>query len=626
MNIFKKILSERHTEHFACGPKRDKNELDYISENELIGDAIRVKNFSPFKSIFKIGFLLGIFSFVCVGLFILYAYIRLPDIHSMINQTRPASVVFVDKDGYELRAMNKIMGESVDVATLPPYVWQSIVATEDKRFFKHGAVDLYGVVRSAVVNLVSNNYKQGGSSITQQLAKNLFLSRSKTLTRKVQEVLIAYWLESVFTKNQILNLYTNRVSLSRGLRGIDSASRDIFGVRASELSLSESARLTAMLKAPTTYNPLNNFEKSSARAKIVLNAMLKEKYISESDYNKAILDLLKPIYKRPDSNVHRYFTDYVYDDLISRIGKIPDTDVIVWTTLDSKMQRKIDSVINNKIKESKDKNVSQSAVVAMNKNGAISAMVGGVDYQKSQFNRVLALRQPGSLFKVLVYLLAFENGYNPDDLVIDEPYSVEDYSPRNYNNKYYGEIKLKEAFARSVNSVPLKLAEEFGIGKVLKMAARFGVGTDIKREYATILGSSEMTLLDLTKMYAILANHGYDVRPYAIEKVMTEDGKIIYENISEKKDKIYDESVDKNVSLLLGEVVNAPYGTGKRAKVDGILGGKTGTSTDNRDAWFVGFTNDLVMGVWVGNDSNEPMNNITGGGLPAMIFSDILMN
>ena len=543
-------------------------------------------------------------------------YLRMPSLDAILHETRPAAVMFMDRNGNEIRSSNRIMGAPVSVETLPPYVWQSIVAIEDKRFFKHGPIDLRGTTRALVVNLFRGHFAAGGSSITQQTAKNIFLSRQKKISRKVQELILSHWLENRFNKNQVLDLYMNRVSLVGGMRGIDAAARVMFQVPANKMSLAQATQIAAMLKAPTTYSPLKNPEKNIARARTILTEMVRQGYIDINQARAAAREL-GPATPAPDTNKYRYWTDFVLDEVGSRIGTF-NSDLYVYTTLDMGLQEHVARVLADKVGE------YQGAVIAMNRDGAIRAMSGGADYQTSQFNRVTAARQPGSAFKPVVYLVALENGMLPNSYVNDSPFAIGDYNPKKYNERYYGDITLATAFAKSVNSVPLKLTETYGIDSVLDMAGRLGVGTKLRREYSTVLGASEMSLIDLTNIYAVIWNDGESVRPYSITKITDAAGNIIYErNPSDPITVLSTDTVGYMTELLSDVVANG--GTGHRAFAHGVLGGKTGTSNNNRDAWFVGATNNLIIGVWVGNDDFTPMSSkITGGTIPAEIFHDIV--
>lgn len=560
----------------------------------------------------------NIFLLACVAVcgYVSYIYLTMPSLDAILHETRDATIVFLDQDGNELRSANRIMGTPVSVETLPPHVWQSIVAIEDKRFFQHGPIDMRGITRAVFSNLASGRVASGGSTITQQTAKNIFLSRKKKISRKVQELIISHWLENRFNKNQILDLYMNRVSLVGGLRGIDAASRAMFGVPATKMTIGQSAQIAAMLKAPTTYSPLRNPDKNIARARVILQEMVRQGYITITQARIAAQSL-QPATPTADTNLYRYWTDFVMDELKSRIGTF-QTDMYVHTTLDSDFQDRIAAILPNKV------GTHQGAVVAMNPDGAIRAMSGGADYQTSQFNRATSPRQPGSAFKPVVYLVALENGMTPETYVNDSQFAIGDYNPKNYNERYYGDITLATAFAKSVNSVPLKLTETYGIDSVLDMAGRLGVGTKLRREYSTVLGASEMTLLDLTNIYAVIWNDGKSVRPYSITRVTDMAGNTIYERNPSDPIDILQPQTTEFMTRLLSDVV-APGGTGGRARAPGVLGGKTGTSNENRDAWFVGATDNMVIGVWVGNDDFSPMDSkITGGTIPAEIFREIV--
>lgn len=550
-----------------------------------------------------------------VAVYLTIIFLQMPSLDAILHETRPAAVIFLDKDGNEIRSAGRIMGTPVSVETLPPHVWQAIVAIEDKRFFEHGPIDMRGITRAMLSNAIHGRLAAGGSSITQQTAKNIFLSREKKISRKAQELILSYWLENRFDKNQVLDLYMNRVSLVGGMRGIDAASRVMFQTPANKMTIAQAAQIAAMLKAPTSYSPLKNPERNIKRARVVLQEMVRQGYITLNQARAAARDL-SPATPAPDTNIYRYWTDFVLDEVRSRIGAL-DSDLLVYTTLDMKLQERVATILPAHT----DK--YQGAVVAMTPSGAVRAMVGGTDYQTSQFNRATTMRQPGSSFKPVVYLVALEHGMTPDSYVNDSPFAIGDYNPKNYNERYYGDITLATAFAKSVNSVPLKLTETYGIDSVLDMAGRLGVGTKLRREYSTVLGASEMSLVDLTTIYAVIWNNGASVRPYSITKITDPRGNVLYaRNPSDALQVLQPQTVEYMTDLLADVVVR---GTGRRANATGVLGGKTGTSNNNRDAWFVGAVRDLVIGVWVGNDDFSPMSSkITGGTIPAEIFHDIV--
>ncbi len=573
-----------------------------------------------------IGLMINIFFIILasISLYVFFVFIQMPSLDSMLNETRLPTITFVDSVGREIRSSNKIMGTPVSVETLPPYVWQSIVAIEDKRFFKHGAVDMRGLARAMVSNLRSGHVTAGGSSLSQQTAKNIFLSRKRTASRKIQELILAHWLEKRFNKNQILDLYMNRVVLVGNLRGIDAAARELFDKPATKLTLAEASQIAAMLKAPTSYNPIRNPDRNIARARLVLTKLVQQKYITLSQARSAAKELKPRPITRTDTNIFRYWTDFVSDEISSRMGDKIDSDLIVWTTLDTKLQENAARVLRSQMSENRDKSVDQGAVLAISRDGAIRAMVGGKDYQASQFNRTLALRQPGSIFKSVVYLVALENGMTPDSMVNDSQFSIGDYNPKNYNERYYGDITLATAFAKSANSVPLKLTQVYGLDNVLSMAGRLGVGAKLRREYSTILGASEMSLMDLVTLSGVIWNDGISVRPYSITKITTTADKVLYSRSPSEPMVLLQPDTVNYMHQMMASVTSLG-GTGNRANVpDVTLGGKTGTSSDYRDAWFIGATPELTIGVWVGNDNFSPMDKITGGTIPADIFKDIV--
>lgn len=562
------------------------------------------------------GINLGLIAIAAAAIYVLVVFLQMPSLDAILHETRPAAITFLDNNGDEIRSANRIMGAPVSVDTVPPHVWQAIVAIEDKRFYQHGPIDVRGILRAMASNILHGRLAAGGSSITQQTAKNIFLSREKRLSRKIQELILSYWLENRFDKNQILGLYMNRVSLVGGMRGIDAASRALFQTPANKMTLAQAAQIAAMLKAPTSYSPLKNPDRNIARARVVLTEMVRQNYIT-LDAARMAARQLAPAQPLPDTNIYRYWTDFVLDEVRSRIGDF-NSDLFVYTTLDKDTQERVADVLAKKTGD------YQGAVVAMTTDGAIRAMAGGTDYQTSQFNRATALRQPGSSFKPVVYLVALENGMTPQTYVNDSPFAIGDYNPKNYNEKYYGDITLATAFAKSVNSVPLKLTHDYGIDTVLDMAARLGVGNRLRREYSTVLGASEMSLLDLTTIYAVIWNDGYSVRPHSITRITTPTGGVLYERNPSDPIAVLSPSTVTHMTELLADVVR-PGGTGRRAAAPGVMGGKTGTSNGNRDAWFIGRAGDIVMGVWMGNDDFTPMNSkMTGGTVPAEIFHDIV--
>ena len=375
---------------------------------------------SPSRGVRLIVWLINLFMLFLVGvaIYVVVIFLQMPSLDAILHETRPAAVVFMDMNGNEIRSSNRIMGTPVSVETLPPYVWQAIVAIEDKRFFEHGPIEIRAIARAMMSNLAHGRLAAGGSTITQQTAKNIFLSREKKISRKVQELILSYWLENRFNKNQILDLYMNRVSLVGGLRGIDAASRVMFQTPANKMTIAQAAQIAAMLKAPTAYSPLLHPDKNIARARVILQEMVRQGYISLNQARIAARQLA-PATPAPNTNIYRYWTDFVLDEVQSTIGSF-DSDMYVYTTLDMNLQDNIAAILPQHV------GAYQGAAVVMDTGGAVRAMVGGTDYQESQFNRALALRQPGSSFKPVVYLVALENGMTPDSYVNDSPFTVGD--------------------------------------------------------------------------------------------------------------------------------------------------------------------------------------------------------
>jgi penicillin-binding protein 1A len=472
-------------------------------------------------------------------------------------------------------------------------------------------------------NISSESSLQGGSTITQQLAKNVFLSQRRTLARKIQEVMITLWLEGKFTKAQILALYLNRVSLVGGKYGISTASEALFGKPADRMSLPEAAIVAAMLKAPTRYNPASNPEASLARAKIVLEQMLEQGFITRAQYESA----LAYRYEKPAASTSqiRYFTDYVMDELSSRAGEI-SSDITIRSTLDSRVQRTAENVAGSYVEKDGQKySFSEIAAVVMDTDGAILAMVGGRDYRSSQFNRVSMMkRQPGSLFKPFVYLAALAAGMRPSDVFDDRITEISGWAPRNHDDRYTGRITMADALEKSVNTVPVQIAKKIGLKAIVSAAHRLGLVDKISSDYTIILGTSDTTLLDLTAAYAAFANSGLGVIPHSITKIEGSNGRTIYERSGSGVGRLVSESDAADMNAMLRRVIGG--GTGAGADIPGAsIRGKTGTSQNNRDAWFIGYGKRHVAGIWIGNDSGTPMSSASyGGTIPARVFRAIM--
>ena len=555
-------------------------------------------------------------------LWILWCIYTMPDIEKAVERTRQPSTMIIAENGNEIHSFGNVYSEVVYLDELPPYVADAVISTEDRRFYEHFGFDIISFTRAMLVNLWHRSYVQGGSTISQQVAKNLFLTANKTIKRKVQELLLAFWLESKFTKDQILTLYLNRVYLGAGTYGIEAASQKYFQKSSRDMNLLEAAIIAGMLKAPSRYNPIASEERARERAAVVLDNMVKADMITDEQRQNALkMKLGSEISYKVDGA--RHFADWVYQDVNDYIGE-RDNDIYVATTLDQDIQQKAEKILRDSLKAWATRDVTQGAIVVLDKHGAVKAMVGGVNYEKSQFNRAIqALRQPGSSFKPFVYLTALENGFYPDDVVNDSPINIRGWKPENYDKQYHGEVTLTEALKDSLNLATINLANAVGRDKIIKTARRMGISTPLENTPSMSLGAFEVKVLDMAVAYASIANGGYEVWPYAIQEIYTKDGYQLYMREQDEPNRILEEDAVEDLTQMLEEVLDS--GTGKRAKLPFFAAGKTGTTQDYRDAWFVGFTDDYVAAVWVGNDDNSPMKGITGGTLPAQIWKEVML-
>lgn len=556
-----------------------------------------------------------------LAVYLLICLATMPDLKEAINRTRLPSTTILAENGNEVQSFGTVYSEIIRSEELPQYTVDAIVYTEDRRFYQHFGFDIISFTRAMAANLFAGRFAQGGSTITQQVAKNLFLTNKKTINRKAQELLLAFWLEHKFTKEQILTLYLNRVYFGNGAYGIEAASQKYFQKTSRDLNLLESAILAGMLKAPSRYNPIASKIKAVDRAKVVLGIMKDSQLLSETDYARA---LKMPLGKEKPSKVKNgaYFADWAYNEIIAHIGE-QETDIYALTTLDQDLQEKASAVLQQEIEAAKNQNVTQGAVVVLDKKGAVKAMVGGTNYSKSQFNRaVQALRQPGSAFKTFVYMTAIRQGAKPDDIIEDKPLNLKNWAPENHDKKYYGEVSLRFAFAKSLNLATINLARKTGTKNIIDTANRMGITTPLENDLSLALGTSEVKLIDMAAAYATIANGGFAVWPYTIEEVYSNDGFQLYQRQVDEERRILKEEDTVLMKKLLREVIKT--GTGRKANIGRNAFGKTGTSQDYRDAWFVGFDDDLITVVWVGNDDNSPMKSIYGSGLPARIWQRIM--
>ncbi|WP_448206390.1 transglycosylase domain-containing protein [Azospirillum sp. sgz302134] len=565
----------------------------------------------------------GVWAGIVVGLVLAWFALDLPDISKVAQFERRASVTVLAADGTEFARFGDLYGTTLSVKDLPPHLVNAVLAIEDRRFYSHFGVDPIGLARAFYVNWRSGRAAQGGSTITQQLAKNLFLTPEKSMKRKVQEAMLALWLEHRFTKDQILTAYLNRVYLGAGTFGVDAASRTYFGKPATQVDLREAAIIAGLLKAPSRYSPTSNPDESAERARVVLGAMADAGFITTQDLEVA--RNTPPAPRRKPGGDGRYFADWVTDLVAGFIG--PDHgDVVVRTTLDLKLQRSAEQRLEEILTgPGAAANVRQGAVVAMTPDGAVRALVGGRDYDNSEFNRATkALRQPGSSFKPFVYLAALEAGWSPDSPVEDAPVRIGTWSPGNYDGKFRGTISMATALAHSSNTATVRIIERVGVERVRKVAADLGIGSPLGKDLSLALGTSEVSLLELTRAYAGIANRGAPVWPYAIAEIRDRDGNVLYRRQAGGSSPVVDPAHAVQLARMMMGVIE--YGTGKSAKLDRPAAAKSGTTQDYHDAWFVGFTADLVAGVWLGNDNNDEMKKVTGGTLPAKLWQGFMMD
>lgn len=549
-----------------------------------------------------------------------YVGAHLPPIQSLEIPKRPPSIQINDVTGKQLARRGDLAGEIITLKELPPYVPRAFVAIEDRRFYEHYGVDPLGIARALIANVLHRGVAQGGSTLTQQLAKNLFLTQERTVTRKLQEVLLAVWLERKFSKTQILELYLNRVYFGSGSYGIEQASLRYFGKSAKQLNVAEAAMLAGLVKSPTRLAPNRNFDAAEKRAKMVIAAMAELGFITPSSEKVA---LAKPprIVAQAGNGAVNYVADWVMDVLNDVLGHVDD-DVVVATSIDGFLQASAEKSLADELALKGDKgNVSQGALVAMTPDGAVRAMVGGRNYAESQFNRaVAAKRQPGSAFKAFVYLTALEHGLTPDTVRQDGPIKIKGWQPENYSHEYFGPVTLTKALAMSLNTVSVRLTMEFSPMSVVRTAHRLGIASKLEPNASIALGTSEVSMLELVGAYAPFANGGYAVMPHVIERVTAANGKVLYNRNEQPLGRIIEARYVGMMNQMMQETLS--IGTAHKAALPGWpAAGKTGTSQDFRDAWFIGYTGHLVTGVWLGNDDNAPTKKVTGGGLPVDIWS-----
>lgn len=569
-------------------------------------------------------FVLAIWCGIGVAGLIGYYASQMPSASSWSIPERPPNMKIVSVEGTVIANRGATGGEALPLEEISPYIPQAVMAIEDRRFYSHFGVDPYGLGRAIFTNITSGRAVQGGSTLTQQLAKNLFLSPERTVERKVQEVLLAFWLEQKYTKDQILAMYLNRVYFGSNAYGVEAAARRYFNKSARDVNLGEAALLAGLLKAPSRLSPARDPEAAEARAQVVLQAMREEGYVTEDEIKTAMTQSPTKA-KRYWSGAGQYVADMVRDEVTGLIGKVTE-DIVVETTIDLSLEEKAEAVITEALEAQGTKlKVSQAALVSLDGTGAIRALIGGRDYAESQFNRaVKAKRQPGSAFKPFVYAAALELGVRPNSVRNDSPIRIGNWTPQNYDQKYRGPVRVSAALASSLNTIAAQLVMEAGPEQVVKVAHRMGIASELQANASIALGTSEVSLVELTSAYAPFMNGGYKATPYIVQRILKADGTLLYENNYLEPPRVLNESIVAAMNGMMKDVIDR--GTGKSAKLKGWeAAGKTGTTQSFRDALFVGYTSNLTTGVWFGNDNGESMKKVTGGGLPAKAWHDFMM-
>ncbi|GBE43468.1 penicillin-binding protein 2D [bacterium BMS3Bbin10] len=573
-------------------------------------------------SFFYWGGVAGVWAAIILAGLVAYVTLTMPPSTLANIKKRPPNVTLVASDGTVLAERGLRRGY-IRLARMPPHLINAVLATEDRRFRSHFGVDPIGLVRAMAKNVQAGAVVEGGSTITQQLAKNVFLTPERTITRKFQEVILALWLEMHLSKDEILELYLNRVYFGAGTYGVEAAAKRYFGKSARNVSLPEAALLAGLLKAPSRYAPTRNPRRAEERASVVLTNMVSAKLLAP---RQAMAAISQPATVRSPSGLtgYEYAADWVVEILPGLLSEWK-SDVIVEVTIDPALQRKAQELVNATMTDQGPaREAGQAAALVLDTKGAIKALVGGKSYRESQFNRMVkARRQPGSAFKPFVYLAALESGLTPDTLIDDGPVNINGWRPRNYKKGFRGAITMRDALAQSINTVAVRLTMEAGRWRVARTARRLGIESDIHENPSLALGTAEVTLLELVSAYAPFANGGYRAVPHIVNRIRTAKGKTIYQRRTLGRPRAIAPVYVGAMNEMMREVMVS--GTGKRAALsDRPSAGKTGTTQNFRDAWFVGYTANYVAGVWVGNDDGTPMKNVTGGSLPAQIWKSIM--
>src|SRR5712691_8459304 len=575
---------------------------------------------SPLRRLVYWSLVLGVWALIAALGSIAFVVSTLPPIQSLEVPKRPPTVEIVGLDGRPLTMRGEMSGMDVAIKDLPPYLPRAFVAIEDRRFFSHHGVDPIGLGRAVVANALRRGVSQGGSTITQQLAKNLFLTQERTLWRKMQELVLALWLERKFSKREILELYLNRVYFGSGAYGVEAAAQKYFGKPARAVKVAEAAMLAGLVKSPSRLAPSRNPDGAERRAQAVLTAMTELGFVTETMAKTALAQPARAVRPAGAGSVN-YVADWIMDVLDDLVGRV-EQDLVVETSIDPALQAAAEKALVDELALKGQKfDVAQGALVAMTPDGAVRALVGGKNYAESQFNRaVAAKRQPGSAFKPFVYLTALERGLTPDTVREDKPIALKGWKPENYSREYFGPVTLQQALSLSLNTVSVRLTLEVGPTAVAKTAYRLGIASKLDPNASIALGTSEVSVIELVAAYAPFANGGIAIAPSVVERVRTSAGKTLYLRSSQNFGRTIDARHVGMMNTMLRETLR--IGTAQTAQLPGWpAAGKTGTSQDFRDAWFVGYTAHLVAGVWLGNDDSSPTKKATGGGLPVEIWS-----
>lgn len=574
--------------------------------------------------------LIGVFGYLQAKAYLFDGLPSLPDKSTMWELNLQPNTTLLDRNGEVLGHRGPHLGRPLKLTEMPRHLPDAFLAIEDERFYQHAGIDRKAILRAFFENSKSGKTTQGGSTLTQQLVKNMILTPEKTYRRKFQEAWLAYEMESMLSKPEILELYLNRIELGNRAFGIEAAAQRYFGKSAANINLAEAAMLAALPQAPSRLNPAKNYDAAWTRAKLVLQRMLVNSMITPAEM--AAAENNPPIIKTSvegenlEPAVLGHLFDFIQDQAKGLVGS-KDKDLIIWTTLDPKMQLAAHENLNRVIeKNGAKKKVTEGALLSIdNSTGGVRAMVGGRDYSKSKFNRAAqAERQPGSAFKSFVYAAALENGFTPGTVRIDQPTEIAGWAPENYTKRFRGPMTIREALKLSINTIAAQVGAEVGPAKVVDIGKRFGISTNLRSTYSIALGASEVTLLDLTQAYMVFANEGVRKPPYLIESVNNTSGENLYKRREMAPQRVYAVPYARQMTAMLRDVIDS--GTGHGARLGKCqAGGKTGTSQDYRDAWFIGFSSEMTTGVWMGNDDNSKMVNVTGGLLPVDIWKSYML-